>query len=118
MHFAHIFLLIKVGVTILVSFTILIPLTMVAIGTAHLEDCPAENIPTFLLVGGLVWVFKNLLNFWSTCRRSSQSSELEADIQARHRKYESFINCFLFGWFIAGCVLVSLTSACFSIHSL
>ena len=92
--------------TILVSFTILIPLTMVAIGAAHMEDCPAENIPTFLLVGGLVWVFKNLLNFWSTCRRSSQSSEVEADIQARHRKYESCINCFLFGWFIAGCVLV------------
>jgi len=94
------------GVTILLGFTVLIPLTMVAVGASHMDDCPAENIPTFLLVGGLVWVFKNLLNFWSTCRRTSESPEVEADIQARHRKYESFLNCFLFGWFIAGCVLV------------
>ena len=100
------FISFTVGVTVLLGFTVLIPLTMVFIGASHVDDCPAENIPTFLLVGGLVWVFKNLLNFWSTCRRTSESPEVEADIQARHRKYESFVNCFLFGWFIAGCVLV------------
>ena len=75
---------------------------MIAIGALHMNQCSAENIPTFLLVGGLVWVVKNLLNFYSTCRRTISDPALEADIQARHRRHESLLNCFLFGWFIAG----------------
>jgi len=94
------------GVTIILGFTVIIPLTMVIIGAMHMDQCPVENIPTFLLVGGVVWVLKNVLNFYSTCRRSNTDPALEADIQARHRRQESLLNCFLFGWFIAGSVLV------------
>jgi len=94
------------GVTILLSFTVIIPLTMIVVGALHMDQCPAENIPTFLLIGGLVWAIKNVLNFWSTCRKKSTDPATEADIQARHRRRESLLNCFLFGWFIAGCVLV------------
>lgn len=79
---------------------------MVVVGASHMHDCPAENIPTFLVIGGCVWVFKNMLHLWSKCRKSTGQPELEADIVMRHRKYDSIINCFLFGWFIAGCFLV------------
>lgn len=91
---------------ILLGFTIFIPLTMILVGASHLNDCPAENIPTFLLVGGLVWVFKNIVNFWSGCRKPSDNPEMEVEIQLKRRRYESLMNCFLMGWFIAGTVLV------------
>ncbi|KAI1301631.1 hypothetical protein HDE_02824 [Halotydeus destructor] len=94
------------GVTILLSFTVIIPLTMIVVGALHMDQCPVENIPLFLLVGGLVWASKNLLNFYATCRRKSPDPAEEADIQARHRRRESMINCFLFLWFISGCVFV------------
>ncbi|RWS05939.1 uncharacterized protein B4U79_01304, partial [Dinothrombium tinctorium] len=94
------------GVTILIGFTVLIPCTMILIGASYMDQCRAENIPTFLLVGGLVWVLKNLLKFWSSCRSNTSDPEAEADNQARQKRHESLLNCFLFGWFIAGCVLV------------
>ena len=100
----------KVGVTVLIGFTVLIPFTMILIGASHMDQCPAENIPTFLLVGGIVWVLKNSLNFWSSCRRNNMNnSGNEAEFQARHKKRESLLNCFLFGWFIACKLLLNFT---------
>jgi hypothetical protein len=92
-----------VGVTVLIGFTVLIPFTMILIGASHMDQCPAENIPTFLLVGGIVWVLKNFLRFWSNCRRNNINNSInDAEFQARHKRRESLLNCFLFGWFIAG----------------
>jgi hypothetical protein len=101
-----IFLLIgTLGCTIIIGFTVVIPLSMIIIGIVYMNSCPIENIPTFLLVGGIVWIFKNLMNIWSQCRRSP-NSESEAETAVQYRKHESLLNCFLFGWFIAGCVMV------------
>jgi hypothetical protein len=74
---------------------------MIVIGLLYMNSCPIENIPIFLLVGGIVWIFKNLMNIWSQCRRSP-NSESEAETAVQYRKHESLLNCFLFGWFIAG----------------
>ncbi|XP_074598524.1 uncharacterized protein LOC141853176 [Brevipalpus obovatus] len=93
------------GVTIFVGFTIFIPLTMILIGASHMDQCPAENIPIFLIVGGFVWVIKNILNFWSNCRRASNDAT-EARLQEWYRKRDSWLNSFLFLWLIGGCVLV------------
>ena len=89
-----------VGCTIIIGFTVVIPFTMIMVGGTYMDECPVENIPTFLLIGGLVWMFKNLMNCWTTCHRSNDESYTEAVIQ--QRKNESLLNCFLFGWFIAG----------------
>jgi hypothetical protein len=97
-----IFLLIgTLGCTIIIGFTVVIPLSMIVIGLLYMNSCPIENIPIFLLVGGIVWIFKNLMNIWSQCRRSP-NSESEAETAVQYRKHESLLNCFLFGWFIAG----------------
>lgn len=101
-----IFLLIgTLGCTIIIGFTVVIPVTMIVFGVIYMNSCPIENIPTFLLVGGLVWIFKNLMNIWSQCRRST-NPESEVETAVQHRRHESLLNCFLFGWFIAGCVMV------------
>ncbi|XP_054164209.1 uncharacterized protein LOC128961912 [Oppia nitens] len=92
------------GCTMIIGFTLVIPLSMIIVGTIYMNDCRIENIPEFLFIGGMVWIFKNLMNVWSQCKRSSIETEAEAAL--RYKRHESLLNCFLFGWFVAGCVIV------------
>ncbi|CAG2183954.1 unnamed protein product, partial [Oppiella nova] len=78
---------------------------MIIVGTVYMNDCNVENIPEFLFIGGMVWLFKNVMNVWAHCRHST-ALETEAEAALRHRKHESLLNCFLFGWFVAGCIVV------------
>lgn len=56
-----------IGVTIFIASTILIPFTMIIVGASNIQNCPAEHIPLFLLVGGTVWITRNILNFLNKC---------------------------------------------------
>ena len=50
------------GCTMIIGFLLLIPITMIFTGLFYINDCRAENIPSFLVIGGLVWIMKNVLN--------------------------------------------------------
>lgn len=71
-----IILLGTIGLAILISFTVLIPFTMILVGVSNLDNCPAEKIPLFLLIGGITWLAKNLSNFFTQCssRRTNRST--------------------------------------------
>ena len=53
--------------TIFIASTVLIPFTMIIVGATNMQNCPAEHIPLFLLVGGTVWITRNILNFLNKC---------------------------------------------------
>lgn len=71
-----IILLSTLGCTILISFMILIPFTMIIIGAIYIDDCKVEHIPTFLLIGGVVWASKNIIHCYAQrYKKSSQQSQ-------------------------------------------
>lgn len=92
------------GCTIIVGITVVIPLSMIIVGSVNVHKCPAEPyLPIFLIVGGVFGVLKNLMNFCSRCRRQADDVE---DERLRQTPLDTVINCFLFGWFITGCVWI------------
>lgn len=68
-----------VGCTILVALMILIPFTMIIIGAVYIDDCRVEHIPTFLLLGGLVWASKNILHCYGQCQKIDQVNISSSD---------------------------------------
>ncbi|CAG2111731.1 unnamed protein product [Medioppia subpectinata] len=101
------------GCTMIIGFTLVIPLSMIIIGTIYMNECRVENIPEFLFIGGIVWIFKNMMNVWAQCRRQAAATAGGPhgqngvdEMELRYRKHESLLNCFLFGWFVAGCVVI------------
>lgn len=100
-----IILISTLGCTIIIGFLILIPFSMIIVGAIYLDDCHIENIPAFLLIGGSVWAIKNIISCYSQCKREPDY-DFDAENRPRSGRYGSALNCFLFGWFIAGCVIV------------
>ncbi|XP_075544287.1 transmembrane protein 272-like isoform X5 [Dermacentor variabilis] len=101
----------NVGCTILVGVTVIIPVSMIVIGTTYLNDCPAEKyIPIFLVMGGVFGVLKTLLDVCGKCRRPDNSGEAGHSVaeeqRAEERTWSTLVNCFLFAWYVAGCVWV------------
>lgn len=62
------------GCTIIIGFLLIIPVTMILVGFFYLNDCRAENIPSFLVIGGVVWIVKNVLNCFNQFKRDSFTS--------------------------------------------
>lgn len=62
--------------SILLAGTVFIPVTMIVVGFTHFNDCPAENIPFFLLIGGLVWFVRNMTNLFSKCSSASEAASI------------------------------------------
>ena len=60
-------------------------------------------IPIYLVVAGSFGVAKNLFSLVQRCRKKQE--EVEQD-QGKVNPIESVVNCFMFGWFIAGKYLV------------
>ena len=63
-----------IGCTMIIGFLLLIPITMILIGLVYLNDCRAENIPSFLVIGGSVWIVKNVLNCYNQFKKDSLTS--------------------------------------------
>lgn len=59
------------GCTIIFGFLLIIPVAMMLVGVIYFNDCKAENIPSFLLVGGFVWMVKNILNCYNQFKKES-----------------------------------------------
>ncbi|XP_064481798.1 transmembrane protein 272-like [Ornithodoros turicata] len=97
-----------VGLTYLLVVTVVIPIVMVVIGSYYLNDCPIEkHIPIYLVTGGVVGVVKLLLSIYSRCTKHKRP---EHEAEGPHDREAMFcdmvLNCFLFGWYIAGCVWI------------
>ncbi|KAH6937143.1 hypothetical protein HPB50_025789 [Hyalomma asiaticum] len=80
-------------------------------GTTYLSDCPAEKyIPIFLVMGGVFGVLKTVLDVCSKCRHPDSSGEAGRNVaeeqRAEERTWGTLVNCFLFAWYVAGCVWV------------
>ncbi|XP_077518964.1 transmembrane protein 272-like isoform X2 [Amblyomma americanum] len=99
------------GCTILIGVTFIIPVSMIVIGTIYINDCPAEKyIPIFLVMGGVFGVLRTLLDVCGKCRRPDSSGEAgrnaNEEQRAEERTWSTLVNCFLFAWYVAGCVWV------------
>lgn len=93
-----------IGCTIMIGLVMAIPIAMIVIGAKYKNQCPVEDkIPIYLIVGGAVGVFRNLI---SLCQRSMKSNDNEDDDEKKKRPFESILDCFLFVWFICGNVWI------------
>lgn len=73
-------------------------------GAKYKNQCPVEDkIPIYLIVAGVVGVFRNLI---SLGQRVKQRDNEDEEGQSRKRPLESFLDCFLFVWFICGNVWI------------
>lgn len=74
--FRQLFLILigTLGCTMIIGFLLLIPITMILVGIVYVNDCRAENIPTFLVIGGLVWIVKNILNCYNQFKKDSSTA--------------------------------------------
>ncbi|KAG8183956.1 hypothetical protein JTE90_005187 [Oedothorax gibbosus] len=95
-----ILLLGTLGCSIILGITIVVPISMILVGTKYFGECPVEQfIPVYLIVGGTFGVVKNLLGFFSRCKTNENDQE-----RLIHRSRDSILNCFLIAWFITGCI--------------
>jgi len=103
-----IILLSTVGFTIMLAFFMAIPVSMIVMGAIYKDDCPAERmIPIYLIVGGSFGAAKNLFSVIQRCRKKQEEREEE---QGKVHPLEGLVNCFMFAWFIAGCVWIYRTT--------
>lgn len=93
-----------IGCTIILGVTIVVPICMMVIGGLYLYDCPqGEYIPVYLLVGGGIGVFKQLLHLSVRVRERQEERDEE---RVRQSSTQTLINCFMLGWFIIGSMWV------------
>ncbi|KAK5643267.1 hypothetical protein RI129_007112 [Pyrocoelia pectoralis] len=99
-----IILLGTIGCTVILGITIVVPICMVVMGSIYLYECPqGEYIPIYLLVGGIFGILKQLLHLSTRVRQTDIERE---DEQLRQSPTQTFLNCFMLGWFIIGSVWV------------
>lgn len=74
--FRQLFLILigTLGCTMIIGFLLLIPITMILVGIVYVNECRAENIPSFLVIGGFVWIIKNILNCYNQFKKDSSST--------------------------------------------
>ncbi|CAL1536853.1 unnamed protein product [Lymnaea stagnalis] len=99
-----IIILSTIGFTIIIGILMAVPISMIVMGALYKDDCPIDHlIPIYLIVAGSFGCAKNLFSFIQRCRKSE--AEREED-QKNVNPFETIVNCFLFAWFIAGCVFI------------
>lgn len=74
--FRQLFLILigTLGCTMIIGFLLLIPITMILVGVVYVNECRAENIPAFLVIGGFVWIVKNILNCYNQFKKDSSTT--------------------------------------------
>ncbi|XP_050417593.2 transmembrane protein 272 [Patella vulgata] len=95
--------------TILLGIVIAIPVSMIAIGSIHISNCPAERyIPIYLIVAGCFGLWRNLTSFIPRfCKDDKEAKgEEEGEKKSKSGRYLHLIDCFLLAWFIAGNVWI------------
>jgi hypothetical protein len=94
-----------IGCCIELGVKIGIPICMIAMGSIYLHDCPqGEYIPIYLILGGILDILSQLLEFFSAKVR--QREEEQEEEQIRQSPTQRVISCFMLGWFIISSVWV------------
>lgn len=95
-----------IGCSIVITITIVIPISMIVMGSLYLEACPvAVNIPIYLIVGGVFGLLKQLLYIRTDFRRTSAGGA-QAQASDCTKSLQRMISFFLSCWFVAGCFWV------------
>jgi len=93
-----------IGCTICIGFMLVLPISMIVIGSMYLKDCTIQRyIPIYLIVGG---VFTFIRQFSSLLQRGKNQRSGETENNAKPNPLGGIIDCFLMAWFIAGNVWV------------
>jgi len=93
------------GCTICVGLVLAIPISMIAIGSVYLNQCPCERfIPIYLIVGGVFGIIRNISSMGQ--RFKNQREEESREQTAKTNPIDGVISCFLLVWFIAGNVWI------------
>ncbi|XP_059153139.1 transmembrane protein 272-like isoform X2 [Physella acuta] len=99
-----IIILSTIGFTIILGILMAVPIAMIVIGALYKDDCPLERmIPIYLIVAGSFGCVKNLFNLVQRFCKSKEEMEEE---RKKVNPLEQLVNCFLFAWFIVGCVYI------------
>ncbi|RVE60510.1 hypothetical protein OJAV_G00181540 [Oryzias javanicus] len=83
-----------------------LPITQIALGAVHLDDCPRQHyIPIYLIVSG---VFALVLGAVSClpCTQKSEEGRASPPLSCFCTVWNSLTSFFLFCWFIAGNVWI------------
>ncbi|XP_013381082.1 uncharacterized protein LOC106152136 [Lingula anatina] len=89
-----------IGCTICIGLILAIPISMIAMGSVYLYQCPIQRfIPIYLIVGGVFGIIKNLSSFG---QRARNQKEDKTDENAKTNPFDGLLGCFLCAWFIAG----------------
>lgn len=75
----------SLGFTIVVTLMLLVPLSMIIIGATYIDQCKAEHLPAFLLVGGIVWATKNIVHCYIQCDPTTSISSISASSASRRQ---------------------------------
>jgi len=80
-------------------------------GAVHLHDCPIQRfIPIYLVVGGTVSLFVNLMGMMESGCRLKDPERPRSALMTFGNTCEGLFTCFMMAWFIAGeCVYVCLS---------
>ncbi|VDN04777.1 unnamed protein product [Thelazia callipaeda] len=84
----------------------IIPLAMIIFGSNNLNKCPVEPyIPIWLIVTGLLSLFKSGTNFYYRAKRQREGrAPSAADVNPN--PFDGLLSCFLLIWFIIGSVWI------------
>ncbi|XP_064489750.1 transmembrane protein 272-like [Ornithodoros turicata] len=92
----------SIFVLILKAFIAGLQIAMIVIGALYLNDCPVERfIPIYLVTGGTIGTVKIILG---VARKLYENDE--RPVPTNIERCGAILDCFLAGWFIAGCIWV------------
>lgn len=81
----------------------ILPISSIVLGVIHRHHCPIDvNIPIYLIVSGTVGLVVHILELFTKIKNRDTSSSVSSPV----RMLRGCLQCFLFGWFIAGNVWI------------
>ncbi|ELU15883.1 hypothetical protein CAPTEDRAFT_195995 [Capitella teleta] len=94
-----------VGLACTIVFSIGLPIAHIVIGTLYLDDCPVQRfIPIYLVVAGCFILVKGIMSIAEAYHKKDLNKDEEYQRPRVFSRADGLVGCFLFCWFIAGCV--------------
>ncbi|CAK8683703.1 transmembrane protein 272-like [Clavelina lepadiformis] len=96
-----------IGFTILIAVLLAVPIAMIVVGALNLHRCPIERfIPIWLIVGGSVGAFMQLMSIIKRIKSKCEGTESEEEDGKAYSGCSGLLGCFNIAWFLAGNVWV------------
>lgn len=91
------------GYSFLMGSTFLLPLSMIAIGSVFIYQCPAAPyIPIYILVGGSLGLMMQVLYICDHLKPLHRSRQSDASITSKTSSGLTFLTYLMLTWFIMG----------------